>query len=82
MSFIGQITNINQNMHIPTYLYAEQVASEKFADEFAKISAQEKEEKVRKIREIEKSNQIDENSTKDEYREFSKQTLRHIDIKG
>jgi len=82
MSMIGQVLNINQNMHIPAYMYAEQLASMQFADEFAKISAKEKRRKVEEVREVEKSHEIDENITKDEQRENAKETIRHIDIKG
>jgi len=81
MNSIGQILNINQNMHIPAYLYAEQIAQMKFSDEFSKIEAKEKEDKVEEIKEIEESNEIDENTTKDEQRENAKQTY-HINLKG
>jgi len=81
MSQIGQIININQNMHIPAYLYAEQIAQMKFSDEFSKIVAKEKEDKIRKVRKIEEAGKIDENLSKDEQRENAKQT-HHIDLKG
>jgi hypothetical protein len=81
MSQIGQIININQNMHIPAHLYAEHIAQMKFADEFAKIAAKEKEDKVQEVREVEESNAIDENPSKDEQREYAKQ-VHHIDLKG
>jgi len=85
MSNISQIININQNMHIPAYLYAEHIAQMKFADEFSKIVAKEKEDKVREVREVEETNEIDTNISKDEQRENAKNTLRHlkhIDLKG
>jgi hypothetical protein len=85
MSQIGQIININQNMHIPAYLYSEQIAQMKFADEFNKIAAKEKEDKVQEVREVEESNEIDTNISKDEQRENAKNTtrhLKHIDLKG
>ena len=81
MSLIGEVTNINQNMHIPAYLYAEQLASMKFSDEFNKIAAKEKEDKVREVREVEEASEIDTNIAKDEQRENAKQT-HHLDIKG
>jgi hypothetical protein len=81
MSQIGQIININQNMHIPAYLYAEQIAQMKFSDEFSKIAAKEKEDKIRKVRKIEEAGKIDTNLSKDEQRENVKQT-HHIDLKG
>jgi hypothetical protein len=79
---IGQVININQNMHIPAYIAAEHIASMKFADEFAKLAAKEKEDKVREVRKVEESHEIDENPAKDEQREYAKDTVRHIDIKG
>jgi len=81
MSLIGEVTNINQNVFIPSYLYAEQLASIKFADEFGKIAAKEKKDKVEEIRDVEESSEIDTNIAKDEQRENAKQT-HHIDLKG
>jgi hypothetical protein len=80
MNQIGQIININQNMHIPAYLYAEHITQMKFSDEFAKIAAKEKEDKVKEVRKVEEVDKIDTNSAKDEQRENAKQT--HIDLKG
>ena len=82
MSFIGQVVNINQTMYVPAHIVAEHLASMKFADEFSKIEAKEKNDKVRKLRKVEEANEIDKNLTKDEQRENAKQTVRHIDIKG
>jgi len=85
MSQIGQIININQNMHIPAYMYAENIAQMKFVDEFNKIAAKEKEDKVKEVREVEESSEIDTNISKDEQKENAKNTtrdLRHIDLKG
>jgi len=82
MSMIGQVTNINQNMHIPAYIVAEHIANMKFADEFSKIAAKEKEDKVQEVREVEESHEIDENPSKDEARENAKNNIRHIDLKG
>jgi hypothetical protein len=83
MSFIGQVTNINQTMYVPAHIVAEHLASIKFANDFAKIQAKEKEEKVREIREVEETHEIDDNLIKDEQRENAKQSIiRHIDLKG
>jgi len=82
MSFIGQVTNINQTMYVPAHIVAETLASIKFADEFSKLAAKEKEDKVQETRKVEKAHEIDSNHTKEEEREKAKQTLRHIDIKG
>ena len=82
MSFIGQVTNINQTMYVPAHIVAEHLASIKFADEISKLQAKEKEDKVQEVREIEESHEIDENIAKDEQRENAKQSIiRHIDIK-
>ena len=81
MNLISQVTNINQNVFIPSYLYAEQLASMKFSDEFNKIAAREKEDKVKEVREVEEANEIDTNIAKDEQRENAKQT-HHLDLKG
>jgi ribosomal protein L25 (general stress protein Ctc) len=82
MNITGQIVNINQNMHIPAHIVAEKIASDKFADEFAKIAAKEKEDKVEEVREIEEIYKADDNLAKDEQRELAKEEVRHIDIKG
>ena len=81
MSFIGQVTNINQTMYIPAHIVAESLASIKFADEFAKINAKEKNDKEREIRKVEEIQEIDTHHTKEEEREKSK-NLKHIDLKG
>jgi len=85
MSQIGQIININQTMYVPAYIYGEHIAQMKFADEFSKLAAREKEDKVREVREVEESSEIDTNISKDEQRENAKDTtrhLKHIDLKG
>jgi len=82
MSFIGQVTNINQTMYVPAHIVAEHIGSIKFADELSKLEAKEKEDKIKEIRKIEESQKTDTNTTKDEYREYAKDTLRHINLKG
>ena len=77
MSITFQVTNINQNMHIPAHIIAEEVASLKFADEFAKITAKEKQDKVDKIKKVEETHKIDTNSNKKD-----REKMYHIDIKG
>jgi len=81
MSFVGQVTNINQTMYVPAHIVAEHIASMKFADEFAKIQAKEKKTKVEEVREVEEAQKIDTNLAKDEQRENAKQ-VHHIDLKG
>jgi len=82
MSLIGQITNINQNTHIPSHIVSEHLASIKFADEVGKIQAKEKNDEEREIRKIEKTHNVDENLTEDEQKEYAKRELKHLDIKG
>ena len=82
MSFIGQVTNINQTMYVPAHIVAEHLASMKFADEFAKIQAKEKQDEIEDIRKVEESHEIDDNVAKDEERQKAKQTIKHIDLKG
>jgi hypothetical protein len=74
MSIIFQVTNINQNMHIPAHIISEHIASMKFADEFTKIQEKEKKDKVEEVKKVEEANEIDENNTKEK--------KRHIDLKG
>ena len=78
MSLIGQVLNINQTMYVPAHIVAEHLASMKFADEFAKLSAEQKKRKVEAVPDVEKSGEIDENNTKEEERE----RYKHIDLKG
>jgi hypothetical protein len=65
-------------MHIPAHIISEHIASMKFADEFAKITAKEKEDKVKEVRKVEEAHKIDTNNTKREEKEI----VRHIDLKG
>jgi len=60
-----------------THIIAEEVASLKFADEFAKITAKEKQDKVNKIKKVEETHKIDTNSNKKD-----REKMYHIDIKG
>ena len=77
MSITFQVLNINQNMHIPAHIISEHIASMKFADEFAKITAKEKQDKVNKIKKVEETHKIDTNSNKKD-----REKMYHIDIKG
>jgi len=78
MSLIGQVVNINQNMHIPAHIIAEHLASVKFSEEFVRIAAKEKNDKVPKIKKVEKSQEIDERNAKQE----EKERVKHIDLKA
>ena len=79
MSLIGQVVNINQNMHIPAHIVAEHIASMKFADEFAKIASKQKQTKLQEVRQVEKTHNIDKNGIKKNTKE---KLFHHIDLKG
>ena len=58
MGLIGEVTLINQNIHIPSVLASEYVAREVLSKEIEKIANQEKEVKVNKVKEVEKVEKI------------------------
>ena len=58
MGLIGEVTLINQNIHIPSVLASEYVAKEVLAKEIEKIKNQEKELKVNRVKEVEKVEKI------------------------
>jgi len=76
---IGQITFINQNMHVASIAASDVVAREIGTEEIKQIMAKEKEEKVEKIKEIEKVEKIlPDNDSKEEI----EQEIKHLDIKA
>ncbi len=79
MGLIGQITLINQNMHIASTVAADQVAREIFSNEIKKIMEKEKIDKVEKIKKVEKIEKIlpDEDAKEDIER-----GIKHLDIKA
>jgi len=78
MGLIGQVTLINQNMHVASTVAADHVAREVVSEEIKQITAKEKEDKVKKIKEVEKVEKIlpDDDSKEDIERE-----IKHLDIK-
>lgn len=83
MSFIGQVTFINQNMHLSSIHAADTVAREQFKNELQKQIEKEKEDKVREVRKIEESKSVDEDiAYKEERKKENKISKYHIDIKG
>ena len=70
MGLIGEVTLINQNIHIPSVLASEYVAREVLSKEIEKITNQEKELKVNKVKEVEKVEKI------------LPDKKRHIDLKA
>ena len=69
MGLIGEVTLINQNIHIPSVLASEYVAREVLSKELEKIKNQEKEFEIKKVKEIEKVEKI-------------RDKKKHIDLKA
>ncbi len=79
MGLIGQITFINQNMHVASTVAADRVAREIFSNEIKKIIEKEKLDKVEKIKEVEKVEKIfPDNDAKEEI----ESEIRHLDLKA
>ena len=75
---IGQITFINQNMHVASMAAADVIAREVGNEEIKKIIAKEKEDKVEKVKEIEKVEKI---LSEDDSKEEVEREIKHLDIK-
>ncbi len=78
MSLIGEVTFINQNMHIPAAVYADSLAREHISKEFQRIINEEKERKIEEIREIEKSEKI---LAEGDLKEDTDREIKHLDFK-
>jgi len=75
---IGQITLINQNMHVASMAASDVVAREVGSEEIKKIIAKEKEDKVEKVKDIEKVEKIlPEDDLKEEI-----EKITHLNIKA
>jgi len=79
MSLIGEVTFINQNMHIPAIVYADSLAREYISKEFQRIINEEKERKIEEIREIEKSERI---LAEGDLKEDTDREIKHLDFKA
>ena len=79
MGLIGQITFINQNMHVASTVAAEHVAREVVSEEVKKIAAKEKEIKVQEVKEVEKIEPI---LPEDDSKEDIEREIKHIDLKA
>lgn len=79
MSFIGQVTLINQNMHIASAVASDNVAREQLSKDAQKIINEEKELKVRKIRPVEESEKI---LAEDDSKEEIERESKHLDIRA
>jgi hypothetical protein len=87
MGFISEVTYINQNMHVPSAVMADAMAREQFSNQFKRLLAKEKKEKVEEVREIEKTAEVSTDIAKDEEKEKDKnlelaKSKYHIDLKG
>ncbi len=79
MSLIGQVTLINQNMHVASAMAADNVAREQISKETQKIINEEKELKVKEVRPVEKAERI---LAEDDSKEGVERENRHIDLKA
>jgi len=79
MGLIGQVTFINQNMHVASTAAADHVARDVISEEIKQITQKEKKNKVQKIKEIEKAEKIlpEDNSKEDIERE-----IKHLDLRA
>lgn len=79
MGLIGEVTLINQNMHVPSVVAADHIAREVISEEIKKLSEKEKENKVEKIKEVE---EIEKILPEDDSREEVEREIKHLDIKA
>ncbi len=79
MGLIGQVTFINQNMHVASTVAADAVAREVGSEEVKKLMAKEKNIKVEKVKKVEELEKIlpEDNSKEDIERE-----IKHLDLKA
>ena len=79
MSLIGQVTLINQNMHVASAMAADNMAREQISKETQKIINEEKELKVKEVRPVEEMEKI---LAEDDSKEEVERENRHIDLKA
>jgi hypothetical protein len=79
MSLIGQVTLINQNMHVASAMAADNFAREQISKETQKIINEEKELKVKEVRPVEQTEKI---LPEDDSKEEIERESRHIDLKA
>jgi len=78
MSLIGQVTLINQNMHVASAIAADNIAREHISKETQKIINEEKELKVKEVRPVEEVEKI---LAEDDSKEEVEREIHHIDLK-
>jgi len=61
MGMIGEITLINQNIHVPSVLASEYVGKEVLSKEIQQIMNKEKELKVNEVKKVEEISKVSEN---------------------
>ena len=79
MSLIGQVTLINQNMHVASIVAADNIAREQISKDTQKIINEEKELKVKEVRPIEESEKI---LAEDDSKEEIERKTKHLDLKA
>ncbi len=79
MGLIGQVTFINQNMHVASTIAADTVAREVGSEEVKKLMAKEKEVKVEKAKKVEELEKI---LPDDDSKEEIEREIKHLDLKA
>ncbi len=79
MGLIGQVTFINQNMHVASTVAADAVAREVGSEEVKKLLAKEKEIKVEKVKKVEELEKI---LPDDDSKEEVEREIKHLDLKA
>jgi len=78
MSLIGQVTQINQNMHVASVVASENIAREQLSKDVQKIINEEKELKVKEVRPVEQSEKI---LAEDDSKEEVERETKHLDVR-
>jgi len=79
MSLIGQVTLINQNMHVASAMASDNIAREQMSKDVQKIINEEKELKVKEVRPVEESEKI---LPEDDAKEEVERETKHIDLRA
>jgi len=79
MSLIGQVTLINQNMHVASAVAADNIAREHLSKEAQKLENEEKELKVREVRPVEEAEKI---LAEDDEKEQIEREAKHLDLRA